>query len=186
MIQKLARVSASRPELGDHRAVVTIRRIRPDDGPGLREVRLRALQTDPDAFAATHTQTVPRADEEWVRIAAGAASGGEEVIFVAETEKGFVGLIGAFTRPEEPATRHLYSMWVAPEARGSRLGLGLVEAILDWSRTAGADVVKLWVVESNTPAVNLYKEVGFEPTGEAQPLPSNPALTDTRMRLALT
>lgn len=166
--------------------MTTIRRIRSHEGAPLREVRLRALRTDPDAFAASHNQASSRDDHVWDQIAATAAEGHEEIIFVIEGEDRFAGMVGAFARADEPATRNLYGMWVAPEVRGSGLGVGLVDAVVDWSREAGAEEVKLWVVETNGPAVRLYRRAGFVPTGEAQPLPSNPELTDTRMRLALT
>ena len=159
----------------------TIRRIRPGEGRPLREVRLRALRSDPDSFAASYDQASSRDDRIWEDIAVGAASGDDETIFVIEADGGFAGMVGAFARDDEPATRNLYGMWVAPEVRGSGLGEGLVDAIIEWSRTVGAEEVKLWVVESNTPAVRLYEKTGFIPTGEAQPLPSNPKLTDTRM-----
>lgn len=162
-----------------------VRRIQPGDGPALREVRLRALQTDPEAFAATYDQAALRTDNDWEDIAVEAATGDEKVIFLAEGDNGCVGMVGAFARPEEPVTRNLYGMWVAPEARSSGVGMRLVEEILTWSREAKAEEVKLWVVESNEKAVELYRRAGFVPTGEAQPLPSHPELTDTRMRLAL-
>jgi GNAT superfamily N-acetyltransferase len=166
--------------------MTTIRRIRPDEGAPLREVRLRALRTDPDAFAASHDQASARDDHIWEQIATTAADGHEEIIFVIEGEDRFAGMVGAFARADEPATRNLYGMWVAPEARGAGLGVGLVDAVVDWSREVGAEEVKLWVVETNVPAVRLYRRAGFVPTGETQPLPSNPELIDTRMRLALT
>lgn len=165
---------------------MTIRRIRPGEGTLLREVRLRALRTDPDAFAASHDQASSRDDHMWEEIATAAARGDDEIIFVIEGDDGFAGMAGAFAREDEPTTRNLYGMWVAPESRGSELGMGLVDAVVEWSRQAGAEDVKLWVVETNVPAVRLYEKAGFVPTGEAQPLPSNPELTDTRMRLALT
>lgn len=166
--------------------ISTIRRIRPGEGRLLRDVRLRALKTDPDSFAASYDQAKSRDDRLWEDIAVGAASGDEETIFVIEHDEGFAGMVGAFAREDEPATRNLYGMWVAPEARGSGLGEGLVDAVIEWSRSVGAEEVKLWVVESNTPAVSLYEKTGFVPTGEAQPLPSNPKLTDTRMSRSIT
>jgi ribosomal protein S18 acetylase RimI-like enzyme len=63
--------------------------------------------------------------------------------------------------------------------------MAFIDAVEQWTREVGGDEVKLWVVESNTPAVGLYTKAGFVPTGEAQPLPSYPELTDVRMRLAL-
>lgn len=166
--------------------MTTIRRIRVGEGAALRDVRLKALRTDPDAFAASLDQGTSRDDHVWNDIAAAAAVGHQEVIFVIEGDNGFIGMVGAFARPGEPTIRNLYGMWVAPEERGSGLGMELVDAVVHWTRDAGADEVKLWVVETNEPAVRLYERAGFVPTGEAQPLPSNPALTDTRMSLALS
>ena len=166
--------------------MTTIRRIRSGEGPALRDVRLRALRTDPDAFAATHDQASSRFDHVWEDLAATASAGDQEIIFLVEGDEEVIGMVGAFARDEEPATRQLYGMWVAPEARGSGVGASMVEAVIEWSRAGGADEVKLWVVESNLPAVRLYQKAGFVPTGEAQPLPSNPELIDTQMRLALS
>jgi ribosomal protein S18 acetylase RimI-like enzyme len=45
--------------------------------------------------------------------------------------------------------------------------------------------VVLWVADHNTAARFLYERVGFRPTGERQPLPSNPALTESLLRLPL-
>jgi RimJ/RimL family protein N-acetyltransferase len=43
----------------------------------------------------------------------------------------------------------------------------------------------LWVTESNAPARRLYERCGFTPTGDRQPLPSDPSLPEIRMRRAL-
>jgi ribosomal protein S18 acetylase RimI-like enzyme len=42
--------------------------------------------------------------------------------------------------------------------------------------------VHLWVTRGNEPALRLYESMGFRPTGESQPLPSDPA----RVELAMT
>jgi ribosomal protein S18 acetylase RimI-like enzyme len=43
----------------------------------------------------------------------------------------------------------------------------------------------LWVAEANEPARRLYERYGFTPTGDRQPLPSNPAVPEIRMRRPL-
>ncbi len=43
----------------------------------------------------------------------------------------------------------------------------------------------LWVADHNIPAWLLYERVGFQPTGERQPLPSNAALTESLLCLSL-
>jgi hypothetical protein len=41
------------------------------------------------------------------------------------------------------------------------------------------------VADQNTAARLLYEQIGFRPTGARQPLPSNPALTESQLRLPL-
>jgi hypothetical protein len=54
-----------------------------------------------------------------------------------------------------------------------------------WSAERQALEVILWVTDSNTAARTLYEQAGFRPTGERQPLPSNPALSQSLLRLSL-
>ena len=57
----------------------------------------------------------------------------------------------------------------------------LIEATAGWARSRGHDTLFLWVTESNAPARRLYERCGFTPTGETQPLPSNPNLLEIQM-----
>lgn len=161
------------------------KRIQPDDGRRLKEVRLRALLTDPDAFGASYEDTASHGDDHWEERATAAASGSGQFIALAEDEGRVVGMIGAYTPDASSHVRHLVSTWVAPEARGKGLGSELVAAVVEWARAAGASEVTLWVVEGNRPAIALYEGAGFVPTGEKQPLPSNPSLIEGLMSLSL-
>jgi ribosomal protein S18 acetylase RimI-like enzyme len=38
------------------------------------------------------------------------------------------------------------------------------------------------VADHNRAAWTLYEQIGFRPTGERQPLPSNPTLTESLLR----
>lgn len=165
--------------------MMTVRRIRPGDGALLREVRLRALDSDPDAFGSTYEREISRTEDEWEKRVESSAVGPDNFIVVGELDHGFVAMAGAFSRPETPSVRNLYGMWVAPEARGSGVGERLVGEIVGWSEEVGAGELRLWVVESNLAAVRLYEKAGFTPTGETQALPSNPELVEMRMRITL-
>ena len=166
--------------------MMTVRRIRSGDGASLREVRLRALDSDPDAFGSTYELEVSRTEDEWEKRAQSSAAGPDNFIVVGEAGPGFLGMAGAFSRAETPGVRNLYGMWVAPEARESGVGERLVGEIVGWGEDVGAAEVRLWVVESNLAAVRLYEKAGFTPTGETQALPSNPELVEMRMRITLT
>jgi ribosomal protein S18 acetylase RimI-like enzyme len=162
-----------------------IRRIKPTDAEALRELRLHALSSDPGAFGSSYEREfhLPRA--EWDRRAAEAAAGDQQCLFVVETPKRLAGMAGAYTLDHRPSLRHLYGMWVAPEARSSGVGEGLVAAIIGWSIEGGADEVQLWVVDDNLVARRLYSRTGFVNAGISQPLPSDPSLTETLMQLSL-
>jgi GNAT superfamily N-acetyltransferase len=67
---------------------------------------------------------------------------------------------------------------VAPSARGRGFGRQLVEAIAEWARTRSASRLELSVSERAETAAALYRQLGFAPTGEQQPLESDPSLTE--------
>jgi ribosomal protein S18 acetylase RimI-like enzyme len=91
------------------------------------------------------------------------------------------GLAGVYV---EDGAADLVSMWVRPSARGLGVGEALVAAAAAWAKANGFGSLFLWVTESNAPARRLYERCGFSPTGESQPLPSDPGLTEIRMSRA--
>lgn len=165
---------------------MNIRRICTGDGTRLREVRLRALRADPDAFGSTYEEAASRESAWWEDRIIDSATGNDQFLAVVENGEEFIGLIGAYTPAGRPDVRHLVSTWVAPEARGRGLGMELVETVVEWAKAAGAAEVRLWVVDENRPAIALYETAGFVPTGDKQPLPSNPSLVESRMALSLS
>ena len=163
-----------------------IRQIRPTEGVALREIRLRALAESPSAFGSTLTETAARPAEYWDGRARGDAGGQESTLFVAEDADRWVGLVGGVLEQLDGTRRvELISMWVDPAYRGRGLGQGLVERVVAWARQHGASAVGLWVTETNSPAVSLYRRCGFTSTRETQPLPSDETLLEQRMILQL-
>jgi GNAT superfamily N-acetyltransferase len=73
------------------------------------------------------------------------------------------------------------SVWVRPAFRGRGVADALIEATAGWARARSFPALSLWVTETNASARRLYARRGFAPTGESQPLPSNPALTESWM-----
>lgn len=162
--------------------MVVISEVSPHDWEIMRDVRLAALREAPYAFGSAYEREADFTEEQWrARIhdrsvtyfayLAGTAEPGEPA-----------GLAGVY---EEDGIPDLVSMWVRPSARGRKAGEALVTACAAWSRARGHGELFLWVTESNAPARRLYERCGFTPTGERQPLPSDPSLPEIRMRLAL-
>jgi GNAT superfamily N-acetyltransferase len=142
-----------------------IRRVRADEWEALRDLRLRALEDAPDAFATTLDEARGDTDEDWRDWCLAAARSDRSAVFVAVD---FDGMAGGFVREEGDVL--LFGMWVAPERRGSGLADALVEAVLEWSRSLGMPRVALWVVDGNVRAERFYRRLGFEPTGVRKPL----------------
>ena len=130
-------------------ADVTIRRISPDDGPILRELRLRSLADAPDAFGQPLEEARRRPMREWERSARQAARGVDRTWLIAECDAGAVGLVqGRRRRPgtllvfsdgvpeTENAAREFYSEGPMQEflkrmgnASAAALGEGLLEDV---------------------------------------------------------
>jgi GNAT superfamily N-acetyltransferase len=148
-------------------------------------VRLAALTESPAAFAVSVEDEAARRPEEWEQWAADGASGSETATFIAVSGQAFVGLAAGFRHSTIPVAAHLVAMWVTPEHRGRAIGADLARAVIAWAAEAGFEAVTLWVVVENVPARTLYRNLGFRPTGDAQPLPSDPGLIEERWELPL-
>lgn len=155
-----------------------VRRVGEDDWTRLREVRLAALADSPTAFASTlgHEREYREEDwREWTRRAA---------VFIAFHSGAPVG-VAVGIDGETAGERQLVAMWVHPDHRRLGVAAALLAAVRRWALDQGATRLVLWVTRSNRAAARLYRRAGFAPTGESQPLPSNPALIEDQLVLDL-
>ncbi|HET6286381.1 MAG TPA: GNAT family N-acetyltransferase, partial [Amycolatopsis sp.] len=89
--------------------MLLVRRLTSADLDVFREIRLRALMDTPENYGSIAAAERAQSDEEWLAKLAG------DVWFVAFDENLSVGLVAGRARDDGWM---LYSMWVAPEARG--------------------------------------------------------------------
>ena len=142
-----------------------IDRLRPGEGGRLRGIRLRSLHDAPDAFGSTYEETDARPDESWRAQIEALAT------FVAVSDGRDVGIVRGSPFEGRPGAAILLSMWVDAAARGTGVGDGLIDAVIDWARSAGFDRIYLDVADDNEPAIGLYARKGFERTGATGSLP---------------
>ncbi len=136
----------------------TIHQLTPEEWPRYRDVRLRALADSPESFASTLVDSQKFAAERWIdRLTNPAAA-----VFVARRKGEDVGLIASAPYGDWAG---LYSMWVAPAARGKGVGDALVAAVIHWTTAQGQTRLVLDVGETNQSAIKLYTRMGFTPTG---------------------
>jgi GNAT superfamily N-acetyltransferase len=144
----------------------SVRRIRADESDLLKRLRLASLEDAPEAFGERLSHAARVDEREWNAMARAASSGDRRAWFVAESldprsgRAEPVGIVQARRRP--PDSCLLFSMWVDPAARGQGVGRALLDAVEEWATGWGARQIVLWVFESNTPAIKLYKRSGFE------------------------
>jgi ribosomal protein S18 acetylase RimI-like enzyme len=148
---------------------VTIRRVQAGDDRLLREVRLRALTTDPGAFGSTDTEVAARPRAFWRTWAAEHAAGDDHCTLLALVDGRAVGLIRIERDQGRPGVFGIYSMWVAPEARRRGIALELLAEAERWIEAVGGSEAELNVVDRETPARRLYERAGFRLDGRREP-----------------
>jgi ribosomal protein S18 acetylase RimI-like enzyme len=135
---------------------VELRRLSPVDAALFRQVRLEALQRDPDAFSSTFEAESLEplsffADRLQRSAVFGAFRGGE-----------LVGIAGFFV---QLGAKHMHKgmlvgMYVRPGARRAGVGRRLVETIIGYA-CGRVELIELSVVSDNAAARSLYASLGF-------------------------
>ena len=164
---------------------VTVRRVRADEGPVLKAIRLAALLESPSAFGSTHAAEVDQPDDHWASRASLGAAGRHNAIYLAIVDQSIIGIVGGYRPDPAGSSIELVSMWVSPAQRRAGIAAKLVEAVVGWASETKATSVDLWVTRGNDAAVRLYEAAGFRETDEHQPLPSDPCKDEQRMRRAI-
>lgn len=143
---------------------IVIRQFTPDDAAAFRAIRLRALQTNPEAFGSTARDFAGRTlDEVRARLAADQDSA-EALVLGAFHGDEPVGMMGFF-RQTGTKRRHKGLIWgVFVDVNWRRYGIArrLYGRILAFAQTLpGLEQINLSVVQANTPAIRFYKTLGF-------------------------
>jgi len=151
------------------RGTVEIRRLRPDEWNAHRELRLKALATDPLAFGSTLEREETFADEVWKERTVRGAESKDSALFVADA--GSEGLVGMVVITLLEGQWHVFAMWVEPGRRREGIGGMLLDAGLSWFRArTSEDPLHLDVNPRQGDAVRLYENRGFRRTGSSSPL----------------
>ncbi|MEO3925294.1 GNAT family N-acetyltransferase [Micromonosporaceae bacterium B7E4] len=158
--------------MGDVRTVT----VGPDDWESWREIRLRSLRQDPDAFGSTYEREAAFTEQTWRSRLDG--TGGPSVLAYAGDE--VVGIGAGWLH--EPGRLMVVAMWTAPDRRGEGIGRQVLDQVIGWADERGL-LVDLWVADGNPGARRLYERHGFRPDGRTAPIREGSEATMTHLVL---
>ena len=134
-----------------------------DDWETKRRLRLWALKESPRSFGSTYGREKNRSEAQW-------RTWPDAGVFFAAGRRGEdVGIACGWRTFRDPAATELISMWVVPHMRGQRIGVDLIDAVVDWARAARTDRIELEVADDNEAALKLCLRYGFVPSASAAP-----------------
>ncbi|MCR8634689.1 GNAT family N-acetyltransferase [Paenibacillus radicis (ex Xue et al. 2023)] len=145
---------------------MNIRCLNPADAEIYREIRLKSLKENPEAFLTTYEIQLIKPIEEFqqnleqteLKFTLGCFSKANEL----------AGIV-TFVRESNPKITHkgtIYAMYVSPEFRGMRVGYALLTELIQRAKQfPGLEQIKLTVVSNNLAAKKLYESIGFTTYG---------------------
>ncbi len=145
---------------------VCIRQLKPSDHRLFYELRMTALETNPESFGATPEEFAAQSLEERQRQLNG---GDNSFVLGAFLDEKLVGLLGFFRRKGEKLKHKgvIWGVYVLPEARRKGLARALLtEALQKCRPLEGLEALLLTVVSSNHSARALYESMGFATYGQ--------------------
>jgi GNAT superfamily N-acetyltransferase len=162
-----------------------VRRITAGDARLLRDIRLRALATDPRSFGSTHEREAAYTDEEWQAWCDEDAEGNDVTTLLALRGDHAVGIVSGARDDEDTDVYDVFAMWVDPDARGTGVGRRLLTELEDWMRSAGGKTSRLSVTNEAHAARALYESAGYEPDGRVTPSRHTEGLVEVGLRKRL-
>ena len=157
-----------------------IRKLTSDDAKDYWNLRLEALQQDPEAFATTYEDAISRVDP--LKSVASKMAADESATLGAFIDNQLVGVM-TITQEGAPKLRHrvnLFAVYVTPKVRGKRVGTALLQEVVEYTKQMPlVEKINLTVVSTNETAIKLYEKVGFKSFGlEHQAMKMNDSYVD--------
>ena len=135
---------------------IEIRRLAREDAVLYRDIRLEALQANPEAFGSTFEV------EDAQPLSLFSDRLGSSTVLGAFRDTELVGIVG-FAIQQGQKEGHkgaLWGMYVRPAARNAKVGRRLVEAVCKYARQQ-VELIQLSVAVDNERARSLYARLGF-------------------------
>ena len=148
---------------------VIISQLNPEEWRKYKDIRLKALKTNPTAFLNTYADALTYPDEKW-RTQLEQSQKGEEIrILFAKDDEKIIGM-NAFHWSPKPVIKHIaqiFGVFISPEYRGQGVGRILMqEVISEIKKNPQFIKITLGVNAENSSALKLYESCGFKVVGK--------------------
>jgi ribosomal protein S18 acetylase RimI-like enzyme len=164
----------------DASAGPVVRRSRAEEWSALRDLRLRSLKADPQAFGSTLERELEFDEALWKDRALSGSTSATSCQLVAEDARG--QLVGCAAIVELQGAVHVFAMWVDPAWRAQGVGRRLLDMGLAWAdATFTGRPIVLEVNPTQAAALRLYESRGFRATGVTNPIGHTPGVTVQEM-----
>jgi ribosomal protein S18 acetylase RimI-like enzyme len=141
-----------------------IRELASADAAVYRELRLEALENEPDAFSAVLEDALQKP----LQATADSLASGSAVTFGAFAEGRLAGNMTLLRETGKKLRHRAYvlAVYVTPGARRNGVAARLMEELLDYAHEwEGVEQLYLSVASHNHSAIQLYQRFGFEKYG---------------------
>jgi ribosomal protein S18 acetylase RimI-like enzyme len=153
---------------------VVVQTLTSDDWQVWRDVRLRALASDPGAFASTLDREQGFTEEDWRARVSGTTG---PAVVALDAYGSVVACGGGWADGDE---YHVVAMWTDPACRGTGVGSAVLRRVLELT-PPGTREVRLCFLEGNETVQRFYEREGFRVTGQCTPLRRDHAVQKVHM-----
>jgi ribosomal protein S18 acetylase RimI-like enzyme len=142
---------------------MTIRILTHKDAQAYKELRLQALQKNPESFLATfeveNKKPINSFSSELI-YAASYPIFGYYGVFIDEKLVGYAHLSDSYL-PKQKHIAYLYNLYINPDYRNKGLAIKLFNHLLEEIKQTKIERIFLSCNKKNVPAQKLYKKLGF-------------------------
>ncbi|EEL70342.1 GNAT family N-acetyltransferase [Bacillus mycoides] len=143
-----------------------IRLLTKEDAEKYWELRLQALQVNPEAFITTYEEAVSQ-ENPLERVASNLSSNSSCTFGAFNEENQLIGVVTLLMEEKEAYKHkgHIVAMYVDAQNRRNGLAHELIANAIQRARVIKLEQLTLGVVATNEPAKKLYGSMGFKTYG---------------------
>ncbi len=162
-----------------------IKTLQSDDWEAMKDLRLKALKENPEAFARTYEEEVVFPDDIWKSRTASASEGKERICYLCFDGNHAVGIAGSSKHKQKAGVSVVNGVWVDPICRGTGAAISLMDSLASWATSIGMQTMEGYVTRNNERALAFYRKYGFEITEVTTSLERDPSIVSVLIRIKL-